>query len=79
MAFGLEKGTKLLEDSAVCTGHLHSLKLGVFMSRMHESAFEGKNFISLNMLWMTSAHLLPDDFNPYNAFRNIKMYPSCQN
>ena len=23
--------------------------------------------------WITSAHLLPDDFNPYRAFRNIRM------
>ena len=25
---------------------------------------------------MTSAHLLPEDFNPYNALRKIRMYPS---
>ena len=30
---------------------------------MHGSAFDGRNFMSLNMLWMTSAHLLPDDSN----------------
>ena len=27
-------------------------------------------------LKMGSAHLLPDNFNPYRAFRNIRMYPS---
>ena len=25
---------------------------------------------------MASAHLLPEDFNPYNALRKIRMYPS---
>ena len=51
-------------------------QIGAFLSQMHRSAFEGKIFMSLNMPWMTSAHLLPDDFNPYRALRNIRMYPS---
>ena len=59
-----------------CAWGFSYLKLGGFLSQIHGSAFEGKNFISLNMPWMTSAHLLPEDFNPYKAFRNIRMYPS---
>ena len=31
--------------------------------------------MSLNIPWMTSAHLLPDDFNPNRAFRNIRGIP----
>ena len=42
---------------------------------MHGSAFEWVNFISLNTQWMTSAHLLPEDFNPYNALRKLKYMP----
>ena len=51
-------------------------KLGAFLSQMHGSAFEGVKFISLRMLCMTSAHFLPEDYNPYNALREIRMYPS---
>ena len=43
---------------------------------MHGSAFEGRNFMSLYMPWMTSVHLLPDDLSPYRAFRKIRIYPS---
>ena len=32
--------------------------------------------MSINMLWMTSAHLLPDDLSPYRAFRKLRIYPS---
>ena len=43
---------------------------------MQGSALEGRNFMSLNIPWMTSAHLLPDDFSPYRAFSKIRIYPS---
>ena len=39
---------------------------------MHGSAFEGVNFMSLNMPWMTSAHVLPEDFNPYKPLGILK-------
>ena len=50
--------------------------MGAFLSQMQGLAFEGINFMSLNMPWLTSAHLLHEDFQPYNALRNIKIYPS---
>ena len=48
------------------------IKSVAFLSQMHGSPFEGVNFMSINMPWMTSAHLLPEDFNPYKAFTKIK-------
>ena len=49
--------------------------MGAFVSQMHGSAFEGVNFVSFNMPWMTSAHLLPEDLSPNNVLRHIKIYP----
>ena len=52
------------------------LKLGAFLSQMHGSALERVNFISLRILSMTSAHLLPEDLNPYHPLRKIRIDPS---
>ena len=41
---------------------------------MHVLALEGVNFMSLRILCITSAHLVPDDLNPYKVLRKIKIY-----
>ena len=51
------------------------LKLDGSLSQMHGSALEGVNFMSFNIPCITSAHLLPEDLNPYKALRKIKIFP----
>ena len=36
---------------------------------MHGSALGGVNFMPVSILCITSAHLFPEDFNPYKGLR----------